>query len=323
MTPVLFSYLDGSVSHCRNHPQRNMPRGNAASSSSMGTDTNYYSRYPDVSRGGRFTRDSTDSYRAGFTIKNIARQFHNKIRLVVAWVLRFHSRLIMTKDFCWKKFCDTYPVMKAVYKLSVVSYKFSYLLGFSTHAHPVLAMLGITLVKPGPGSQRIATPSTDLPAVRKNTSSFGTLSVEAKSALIITVLVSVRVGELLLRLERPSTGSSIGSSISRFFTQRMNRASSSLMNSSVANMVPSGIRDVIPPPQPLKTARGCLIPPTNKSCAICREKQVNPCASSSGYVFCYLCLVRFVKDSPTCPISGISCTESDILRLYEDNYEVH
>lgn len=88
-------------------------------------------------------------------------------------------------------------------------------------------------------------------------------------------------------------------------------------------MVPSGVRDVIPPPEPLKTARGCLIPPPNKTCAICREKQINPCASSSGYVFCYLCLVRFVRDSPTCPISGISCTESDILRLYEDNYEVH
>lgn len=331
VTPILFRFLDGSVSHRRNLPQRNIPSGSAVGSSSMGgNDTHRPSRNHDVNRDDRHTHDGVDTRRATFTMKNVARQLNNKIRLVVVWALRFHNRLMMTRDSCWKKFCDVYPAFKALYKLSTVSYKFSYLLGFSTHAHPVLAMLGITLVKPGPGSQRITPPTPTapvippgLPETQKNSFSFGALSVEAKSAFIITVLVSIRVGELLMRLERPNTGTSMSSAISRFFSQRMNRASSSLINSSVANMVPSGVRDVIPPPEPLKTARGCLIPPPNKTCAICREKQINPCASSSGYVFCYLCLVRFVRDSPTCPISGISCTESDILRLYEDNYEVH
>jgi hypothetical protein len=67
--------------------------------------------------------------------------------------------------------------------------------------------------------------------------------------------------------------------------------------------------------------RGGIIPPpiTSNICPICRKKKTNPCVASSGYVFCYLCLIKFIKDSPFCPITGIPCNENDILRIYEDN----
>ncbi|KAL7466581.1 hypothetical protein ACHAXS_006875 [Conticribra weissflogii] len=54
------------------------------------------------------------------------------------------------------------------------------------------------------------------------------------------------------------------------------------------------------------------------SCPICHEPCINPTASTSGYVFCYKCLVMHLRnEGEYCPITGMPCAESRVVRLFE------
>jgi hypothetical protein len=51
---------------------------------------------------------------------------------------------------------------------------------------------------------------------------------------------------------------------------------------------------------------------------LCHNKRLHPVASSSGYVFCFRCLVMYMRmHGPRCPVTGLFCTESNLIRLYE------
>ena len=81
----------------------------------------------------------------------------------------------------------------------------------------------------------------------------------------------------------------------------------------------------IPPPHPPKLLdesesehlrRG--LPSDNSSCPICHRPRVNPAASTSGYVFCYRCLVMHLRSNEErCPLTGMHCPESRVIRLFE------
>ena len=54
------------------------------------------------------------------------------------------------------------------------------------------------------------------------------------------------------------------------------------------------------------------------SCPLCHEPRINPTASTSGYVFCYKCLIlKLRSDGEHCPLTGMPCKESQVVRLYE------
>ena len=54
------------------------------------------------------------------------------------------------------------------------------------------------------------------------------------------------------------------------------------------------------------------------SCPICKEPRINPTASTSGYVFCYKCLVSHIRQKGNyCPMTGMSCWENKVVRLFE------
>ncbi|KAL7528809.1 hypothetical protein ACHAWF_002715 [Thalassiosira exigua] len=55
------------------------------------------------------------------------------------------------------------------------------------------------------------------------------------------------------------------------------------------------------------------------SCPICKEEpRINPTASTSGYVFCYKCLVTHLRQiGDHCPVTGMSCRENEVVRIYE------
>lgn len=81
----------------------------------------------------------------------------------------------------------------------------------------------------------------------------------------------------------------------------------------------------IPPPYPpklLDESESEVIRkgvPTDKSlCPICHRTRVNPAASTSGYVFCYRCIVMHIRtNGETCPLTGMHCPESRVIRLFE------
>lgn len=52
-------------------------------------------------------------------------------------------------------------------------------------------------------------------------------------------------------------------------------------------------------------------------CLICLQVRQNECAlSNTGYVFCYSCLQRYVKNEHKCPVTGQPTTSDNIVKLF-------
>jgi hypothetical protein len=76
-----------------------------------------------------------------------------------------------------------------------------------------------------------------------------------------------------------------------------------------------------PKPFPISaiTKGTAVVPLRDKSlCPLCAQKRKNPCATSSGYVFCYECILSHLRDQrQNCPITGIPCREEDLIIVYD------
>ncbi|GKY95049.1 hypothetical protein MPSEU_000469200 [Mayamaea pseudoterrestris] len=77
-----------------------------------------------------------------------------------------------------------------------------------------------------------------------------------------------------------------------------------------------------PPPSP-----PCTIPTSfgkhatkyvdDRCCSLCLGPRTNPTATSSGHVFCELCIRSHVRRFQRCPATGVACKESMLIRLFE------
>lgn len=56
---------------------------------------------------------------------------------------------------------------------------------------------------------------------------------------------------------------------------------------------------------------------TDDLCLLCFETMKTPCISTSGFVFCFSCLKKFVLQNGCCPATGLSCTLKQIRKIYE------
>ena len=94
---------------------------------------------------------------------------------------------------------------------------------------------------------------------------------------------------------------------------------SDLSAHNIANVFKASVR--LPPcPRPLEVGSGCVLPPQDKgTCPICREVTVHPCAASSGYVFCYSCILPVIRRTERCPVTDTFCSEQQLVRLFENN----
>jgi peroxin-12 len=69
---------------------------------------------------------------------------------------------------------------------------------------------------------------------------------------------------------------------------------------------------IVPPPPPWPS-RG----QSHDHCPICRKQRVLPTASTSGFVYCFQCILPHVQRHGTCPVTGVACPEERLVRLYE------
>ena len=94
---------------------------------------------------------------------------------------------------------------------------------------------------------------------------------------------------------------------------------------------PSSVTDSssmpIPPP-PIKHAKKTSDKENSNSimkCPICRAKRKNETlVPSSGYVFCYKCIVSHLRsgeDEGSCPVTGLPVREADLIRLFPPGSE--
>ena len=78
----------------------------------------------------------------------------------------------------------------------------------------------------------------------------------------------------------------------------------------------------VPPPPPICRPSRTGIPltsaTTHLSCPLCsRAQRSNPACTPSGYVFCYLCIFKFVQEHRRCPITNMPCTDDQIRKVYQ------
>ncbi len=76
----------------------------------------------------------------------------------------------------------------------------------------------------------------------------------------------------------------------------------------------------VPPPVPSKRVEQNELNLSRNPalCPLCSEKRVNPTATCSGFVFCFRCISLFLrKNNHKCPITGMKCRESQLVRIYE------
>jgi peroxin-12 len=63
------------------------------------------------------------------------------------------------------------------------------------------------------------------------------------------------------------------------------------------------------------SAKRSLLNPNERLCPLCHDSIVNPTAASSGYVFCYRCIILHVREHGCCPLTNVVCRENELVRL--------
>jgi len=78
---------------------------------------------------------------------------------------------------------------------------------------------------------------------------------------------------------------------------------------------------LLPPrPEPPKRALGGLpIPSDKKICPICKLPRTNPAMATSGFVYCYTCIFRYVEENNECPITKQPMTKDQIRKIYDED----
>ena len=200
--------------------------------------------------------DNNSSSKIPF-LKNLLLNIKKSKNAILLWALKFHLQIYNLRRFLCIKFAQLYPILKGMYKLLVFSTKFAYLLGYTKHVNPVLNLLGISLVK---NNQKVL--NNDLARIDANTDStlsngtviinnnnfsslkdfknyFTSLSIESKSAIFISILISFRAVNLLFRSERnrSSTLSTSVYSIYNYFLPNTNNNNNNNNNVHSKNSV--------------------------------------------------------------------------------------
>lgn len=174
---------------------------------------------------------------------------------------------------------QTIPVLEAAWGVSKAAFQLLYLLDRCKHYHPLLALMGVVVVK------------NDEPGVNSKAPEISNEDKRWSAAIIITAAVAVKVFQWCAQ-------------------HRIDSANNSAIVRSQWPEYPAA---------PPVGKGCVVVPQDKQLCPLCRKLRSNPCTSRGGYVFCYSCLLDHLQISKTCPVSGIPCMEDDIIRLYESS----
>ncbi len=262
-----------------------------------------------------------------------------------------------------RTFLYMYPFLHMTHDGMQLAYKFSYLIGQSYYYHPQWHLLGliarrVTLQDMANGKKNDGDrKGTDQSNSNDMSNSFTdtldkvvsdkTLSVMKKAVAggVISLLMVGWLGKLrreIRRHRRQHINSSLNHGEEYVQSRRWGgeRSGDHTSNNNNVNRVSNtppntGDTIVIPPPLPppiLDQVSICgnidtsaLVQPTRDRslCPICLQKRLNATASSSGYVFCYKCIVLHIREhGDRCPITGLHCKETQLIRLFEPSEEV-
>lgn len=77
------------------------------------------------------------------------------------------------------------------------------------------------------------------------------------------------------------------------------------------------ILDEKEPPCIVSPHRGVEIP-LRGTCALCKQSPcTNPTALPSGYVFCHICILQYLRREAKCPVTDIYYSEADLRNIFQ------
>ena len=184
---------------------------------------------------------------------------------------------------------NAFPYLEFTGDITVILYQMLYLTNRSDYHHPLFALLGMKLEK-----KRAAVGAASSNAGFVNNlegTSNGSFS-NWPVVIVLSLVLAVRAAEYL-------------------------RTNNSALDASSLSTRLAAPLPIPPVPQPTKIGRGCVVPPLDASlCSLCGHPRTNSCASNSGYVFCYMCILPYIREHHSCPVSGLYCQESAVVRLF-------
>eukprot|EP00890_Picochlorum_soloecismus_P003021 jgi/Picsp_1/371/NSC_00369-R1_protein len=218
----------------------------------------------------------------------------------------FRSRKFST--LAKKLLLKVYPWTSTSLELLFFYYKLMYLLGKTPYFSPDLHFLGLSVVRLNPNEhariemEKVKHRSSRIESIRNSNSFFiakllregGARFQQAISDHTRTALILAVFGFKALEWWYTTAEEALGS------------------NASLP---------VPPPPPAYSTLHGeYKLPKDTAVCPLCLNRRVNPClVSSSGYVFCYPCIFKYVEANGACPITGIAVDMSKLRRIFHDN----
>lgn len=212
-----------------------------------------------------------------------------------------------------------YPILHLAYGGLNLSYSFAYLIGKSVYYSPSLHALGlvvrrITLADTEHPGDHSSDTKINLKEKGNTQSDLGMKGIVA--ATITTALIVGWIGKLLQELRkcrREKISQRIGVHQDNKNIRHRNRLDVQGYDRTRGMLLP-------PPPQQQLEKNIKYDTISNGLCPICRRERINPVSSSSGHVFCYKCIVLHLKEHGNrCPITGLGCTISQLVRLYESS----
>jgi len=234
----------------------------------------------------------------------------------------------LTFDNFKQKVVNFYPYLHMTHELSIFLYQFAYLLGctpyWSFSMHTLRVMLRRMTVADVQEQQRQKQPLLQKSKTDNGERFLDTTNMTKKNVAPPIKPLSMIKGALLFSISYALLSGWM-SHFQRELRLRRRRWIAGEESSSSAddnNMGSSRKKLPIPPPpmnpEVLVDDEGNTRHIDKWSCPICHEPRINPTASTSGYVFCYRCLIMHLRQKgERCPVTGMLCKESMVIRLFE------
>jgi len=204
--------------------------------------------------------------------------------------MHFRNMQHLLEESPWKRkvqqmFVHVYPWIHLIQGGTSLYYKWMYLLGKTIHFSPSLHALGMVVRRPN---------KSDMDQVQPHMT-----HTESKNSFKST------------NQSKVSSGERLAAAIGVLF---LVRALMSWLSEERMHAIGSGNYANCPPPSPPGQSTSEA---KDRKCPICRNEIVNPAVASSGYVFCFKCIILHLREHKRCPVTKVACDESEVVRLFE------
>jgi len=104
--------------------------------------------------------------------------------------------------------------------------------------------------------------------------------------------------------------------------ENYNRAQSFIPSIEQTSLSQISLSTIKPPELPRKLANSSTYQAIASAdlCPLCMGKKNNPCVLEvSGFVFCYTCILKFIRQYQRCPLTHLPCDTKNIVRIYDSS----